>query len=133
MGKKIFISYRADSEGSTYKNLLIAWTRNDNGYFDLNYNDTSVGTSINSVDSNYIKTVIKEKITSSEVFLCLIGKNTSTSDWVKWEIDKAIELNKKIVAVKINNAYTSPSNILGANAAWAKSFTYDSIKKAIDG
>lgn len=133
MVKRIFISYRADDEGSMYKNLLIAWTKNDNGHFDLDYNDTSVGTSINSEDANYIKSIIKKKIISSEVFLCLIGKNTSTSNWVKWEIDRAIELNKKIVAVKIKDSYISPSNIFGVGATWAKSFTYDSIKNAIDG
>lgn len=133
MSKKVFVSYRADNEGTLYKNLLIAWTRNDNGHFDLKYNDTSVGTSINSEDANYIKRVIREKIESSQVFLCLVGENTSTSNWVKWEIEKAIELDKKIVAVKIKNEYTSPANLLGAGATWAKSFTYKSIKKAIDG
>lgn len=124
--KKILI------EGSKYKNLLIAWTKNDNGYFDLDYNDTSVGISINSKDANYIKRVITNKIKSSEVFLCLIGKHTYKSDWVKWEIDKALELNKKIVAVKINNSYQSPDNIYEIGANWARSFTYDAIKKAID-
>ena len=133
MSKKIFISYRADTEGSKYKNLLVAWTENDSNHFDLDYKDISVGTSINSVEANYIKSVIKDKIKDSEIFLCLIGRNTSTSDWVKWEIDKAIELKKKIVAVKIDNDYTSPSNILNKGATWAKCFKYDPIKKAIDG
>lgn len=132
MAKKVFVSYHSAVEDTRYKNLLVAWSANDNGHFDINFDDTSVGVSINSDNATYIKSVIKKKITESSVFLCLIGENTHNSDWVKWEIDKAVELGKKIVAVKISNSYTSPTNILGVGASWAKSFTYDSIKTALD-
>ncbi|QUG82743.1 TIR domain-containing protein [Bacillus nitratireducens] len=132
MAKKVFVSYHSAVEDTRYKNLLVAWSANDNSHFDIKFDDTSVGVSINSTNANYIKSVIKGKITESSVFLCLIGENTHNSDWVKWEIDKAVELGKKIVAVKISNSYTSPTNILGVGASWAKSFTYDSIKTALD-
>lgn len=132
MAKKIFVSYKADTEGNRYKNLLVAWSENDNGYFNIKFDDTSVGVSINSTDANYIKAVIKGKITDSPIFLCLIGENTHKSDWVNWEIEHAALLNKKIVAVKISNSYESPRSILGKGASWAKSFTYDSIKKVLD-
>ncbi|MCM3396442.1 TIR domain-containing protein [Oceanobacillus profundus] len=132
MAKKLFVSYRADEEGSKYKNLLVAWSKNDNGHFDIKFDDTSVGVSINSDDANYIKSKIKGKIKESKTVLVLIGEHTHKSDWVEWEIDKAVELKKEIVAVKINKSYTSPSNILGIGAKWAQSFTYDAIKKAID-
>ena len=79
-----------------------------------------------------IKSVIKGKIKESKVFLSLIGKNTHKSDWCLWEIDKAVELGKKIVVVKIDSAYTVPINLYGVGASWAHSFTYNSIKKAID-
>lgn len=62
-----------------------------------------------------------------------ISENTKDSDWVNWEIETAANLNKKLVAVKIKNSYASPDSIYGKGASWAKSFTYDSIKKAIDG
>ncbi len=133
MSKKLFISYRADDEGNQYKNLLVAWSKNDNGYFDIKFDDTSIGVSINSKDADYIKSRIKEKIKDSKTVLVLIGKETHKSDWVNWEIDKAVELKKKIVAVKIDKSYTSPSSVLGIGASWAQSFKYDSIKKAIDG
>lgn len=133
MGKKLFISYRADDEGTKYKNTLVMWSKNDNGYFDIKFEDTSIGVSINSEDANYIKRRIKEKIEESKTVLVLIGKETHKSDWVEWEIEKAAELNKKLVAVKIDNSYLSPSAIFGKGARWAKSFKYESIKKAIDG
>ncbi|MFJ7842033.1 TIR domain-containing protein [Lysinibacillus sphaericus] len=133
MAKKIFISYHSDKEGTNHKNLLVAWSKNDNGHFDIKFDDTSVGVSINSTNAAYIKTVITNKIKESPVFLALVGENTHNSEWCKWEIDKAIELKKKIVAVKINKSYESPSNLLGIGATWAMSFTYEAIKKAIDG
>ncbi|WP_313431734.1 TIR domain-containing protein [Siminovitchia terrae] len=133
MAKKIFISYHSDTEGTNHKNLLVAWSKNDNGHFDIKFDDTSVGVSINSDNANYIKSVIKKKINESSVFLSLVGENTHKSDWCKWEIDKAVELGKKIVAVKIKKSYTTPDNLYGVGATWAQSFTYDSIKKAIDG
>ncbi|MBC1284384.1 TIR domain-containing protein [Listeria booriae] len=127
---KLFVSYHHKDE--SYKNLLKAWSANDNGHFDIKFDDTSVGVSINSENATYIKSVIKTKIKESPDFLCLIGKDTHKSDWVAWEIDTAVDLKKNIIAVKIDNGNTAPSNILGVGASWAKSFTYDSIKKAID-
>lgn len=132
MAKKVFVSYHSALEDTTYKNLLVAWSKNDNGFFDIKFDDTSVGVSINSVNASYIKSVIKSKITESSVFFCLVGEKTHKSDWVKWEIDKAVELKKKIVAIKIRKSYQSPSNLLGIGATWAPSFTYESIKKALD-
>lgn len=133
MSDKLFVSYRADTEGTKYKNLLVAWSKNDNGHFDIKFDDTSIGVSINSNNADYIKRKISEKIKDSKKVLVLIGKDTHKSDWVKWEVDKAVELEKKLVAVKIENTYVSPENLLGVGATWAKSFTYDAIKKAVDG
>ena len=133
MSNKIFISYHVDDEGKRYKNLLVAWSENDRKHFNISFDDTSVGVSINSTNASYVKSVIQEKIKESPVFLCLIGKYTNQSDWVAWEIEKALGLQKKIVAVKIDNQYTSPTAILNVGASWAKSFNYASIKAALDG
>lgn len=133
MAKKVFVSYKSEKEDTTYKNLLVAWSKNDNGHFDIKFDDTSVGVSINSEDAKYIKSVIRKKITESKVFLSLVGKNTHKSEWCLWENDLAVELGKKIVVVKIDKSYSTPSNLYGVGASFAMSFTYDAIKKAIDG
>lgn len=133
MANKMFISYHSDAEGTMYKNLLVAWAKNDSNHFDITFDDQSVGVSINSTSAAYIKTVIAGRIKNSNTFLCLVGENTHKSDWVSWEIAKAVELNKKIVAVKISNSYTSPTKLLNVGATWARSFTYEAIKKAIEG
>lgn len=127
--KKIFISYDYDND-KHYKNLLLAWDANSE--FDFSIYDMSVDVSVDSDDSASIKRVISRKINESTYFLCIIGEKTYKSGWVKWEINKAVELNKKIVAVKTKSTNTSPDEIKNIGASWAMSFTFNSIKKAIN-
>lgn len=127
--KKIFISYDYDND-KNYKNLLLAWDANKE--FDFNFEDHSADVSINSTNAVAIKRAISAKINNATYFLCIIGKKAYKSDWVKWEISKAVELKKKIVAVKIDSTNTSPDEIMGVGASWAMSFTFESIKAAID-
>ena len=46
--------------------------------------------------------------------------------------EKAVELKKKIVSVKIKSTYKSPSEILSVGASWAMSFTITAISSAIE-
>lgn len=128
--KNIFISYDYDND-KHYKNLLIAWDANKE--FDFGFTDHSADISIDSNDAAAIKRAISAKINNATIFLCLVGKSTNKSKWVAWEIEKAVELKKKIVAVKIESTNTSPTGLLNVGAKWAMSFTFESIKKAIDG
>lgn len=126
--KKVFISYDYDND-KNYKNLLLAWDANSE--FDFDVDDKSADVSINSTNASAIKRAISAKINSATYFLCVIGSKTYKSDWVKWEIDKAVELGKKIVAVKTASTNTSPDEMLNVGVSWAMSFTFESIKKAI--
>jgi len=127
--KKIFISYDYDND-KHYKNLLVAWDKND--LFDFDFYDNSVDVSVNSTDASYIKQVITNRIKSSNQVLVIIGAETSKSGWVEWEINKAYELGKKLVAVKTDSTNSSPDSIFGKGASWAMSFTFESIKNALD-
>ena len=126
---RIFISYDYDND-KHYKNLLVAW--DSNNQFDLTFYDESVDGSVDSSDANYIKQVIKKRIQNATHFLCIIGKHTHRSGWVTWEIQTAHSLNRRLVAVKTDVDNTSPEAILNVGASWAKSFTFDSIKRAVD-
>ena len=126
--KTVFISYDYDNDRH-YKNLLLAWDKHSE--FDFSIDDHSADISINSTDAAIIKRAISNKINNASCFLCIVGKDIRNSHWVKWEILKAIELKKKIIAVKTDSSNESPSEILGAGASWAMSFTFDAIKKAI--
>lgn len=127
--KKVFISYDYDND-KHYKNLLLAWDANKE--FDFSFYDQSVDVSVDSTDVAAIKRVISARISNSTYFLCIVGKHTHKSGWIAWEIGKAVELKKKIVAVKTAKDNDTPSALYGVGAKWALSFTFDSIKNAID-
>lgn len=129
--KTIFISYDYDND-KKYKNILLAWDANKE--FDFGFTDHSADVSIDSTDPAAIKRAISAKINNATYFLCIVGEKTSTSKWVAYEISKAVEHKKKIVAVKITDSQnTTPSGLLNVGAKWAMSFTFDAIKKAVDG
>ena len=127
--KRVFISYDYTHDRH-YKNLLLAWDKNSE--FDFSFYDTSVDVSVDSTDAAAIMRVISARINNSTYFLCIVGKHTHKSKWVAWEINKAVELKKKIVAVKTAKDNESQSEILGIGAKWALSFTFESIKNAIE-
>lgn len=127
--KKIFISYDYTND-KHYKNLLLAWDANK--LFDFSISDKSADVGINSVNASAIKSVLSRYINASTYLLVIVGKKTHKSDWVKWEIEKAVELKKRIIAVKTDRENNSPSELYGIGASWAMSFTYQSIKDAIE-
>jgi len=127
--KKVFVSYDYDNDRH-YKNLLLAW--DSHRQFDFSIHDHSADVSINSTNASAIKSVLSRYINEATYFLVIIGQDTHKCSWVKWEIAKAVELGKRIVAVKTDRENTSPDELLGVGASWAMSFTYLSIVNAID-
>ena len=127
--RRVFISFDYDNDRH-YKNLLVAWDQNKQ--FDLSFYDGSVTAAVNSEDAGPIRRVISQRIAACPRFLCIVGKKTHESDWVAWEINKAIDLNRKLIAVKTDRSNTSPANLMNAGATWALSFTFDAIKKALE-
>jgi len=126
--KKVFVSYDYDNDRH-YKNLLLAWDANKD--FDFYLNDQSIDVSVNSTSAGTIKQAISAKINSSTYFLCIVGEKTHNSSWVSWEISKAVELKKKIVAVKTSKDNSTPSGLYNVGATWALSFNFDAIKDAL--
>lgn len=108
----------------------MAWDENSES--DFGFSDQSADVSIQSTDAAAIKRTISAKINAATYFLCLVGSKTGKSSWVTWEIEKAKDLKKKLVAVEISSGNTTPSGLLNAGASWAMSFTFDAIKKAIE-
>lgn len=127
--KTVFISFDYDNDAH-YKNLLTAWDKNKE--FDFGFYDGSLRDSINSTNATYIKSQIKPKIVAATHFLCIVGKGCSTSNWIDWEIQTAVDNKKKLIGVKIEKANTSPARLLNNGATWALSFNFDAIKKALD-
>lgn len=56
---------------------------------------------LDSKDDTYIRSVIRPKIRSCDICLCMIGENTHRSrKWVPWEIELAVAEKKEIYAMR---------------------------------
>lgn len=127
--KNVFVSFDYEHD-KHYKSLLNAWDQNPN--FDFGISDRSVTKPINSEDEARIKAGITAKMNKATYCLVIVGSETHKSDWVNWEIENAHKLGLKIVGVKQDVSYTSPSSLLGKGASWANSFKQDSIINALE-
>ena len=125
---RVFISYDY-AHHKHGKNLLLAWDANDE--FAFEFYDESVDVSVHSDAAAVIRQVIFRKINATDIFLCIVAKETHKSGWVTWEIKTADELKKPIVAVKTDSTNIPPDAILGVGASWAESWTFESIKNAL--
>lgn len=119
MAKHVFLSFV--EEDLTMVNLFRGQARNKNS--NLSFDDYSVKVPYNSENAAYIRSKIAEKIRFASVTICLIGPQTHSSAWVKWEIEKSVELGNKILGVKLYStvACTTPAALTAARAkvlAW---------------
>ena len=126
--KKIFVSYKYDGDAK-YKNLLVAWSKHHR--FDVDFDDVSSDISIDSRIESEIKAGILPHITGADIFLCIVGEKTHKSKMVPWEIERAVALKKKIVAVKTSMTNKTPESLKNVGAIWAMSFTEKEIVKAL--
>ena len=108
---------------------------NERGYFNVEFEEASADEPINSANAYYIKKRLTEKISNSNIVLGIAGMYASYSDWMEWELDKAIELGVPIVGViprgqeRISQTVSSRSkqdvrwnteSIVAAIRLWAK-------------
>lgn len=76
------------------KNLL-----NERGYFSAEYYQIEKDCPINSEKASVIQANITKRLKESDVVLAIAGVSASYSEWMQWEMDKALELGLKIVGV----------------------------------
>lgn len=134
---KIFVSFDFDHDRQN-KYTLNMWDGNDN--IDFEFNDGSTR-EIQSWDISRVKAAITTKIRQSDAILVLIGEYADSChkdrmeigyrNWQYFEIAKALEAGKKIIAVKLEKGNKTPNLLYGVGASWAMSFSLDSIKAAI--
>lgn len=72
---------------------------NDRGYFNVEFEEVSKDEPINSTNAYYIKQRLAEKIGNSNIVIGLAGMYASYSDWMEWELDKALDLEVPIIGV----------------------------------
>ena len=124
---KIFISHSWDyvDDLIRLRNLL-----EQRGYFHVEFTEASPENPINSDKSKYIRTVLSQRIESSDIVLCIAGVYASYSEWMEWELDKAIEKNIPIVGV-IPRGKTNISRIVANRAKETVKWNTESIVSAI--
>ena len=127
---KVFIAYDYDCDKAA-KDRLLGWDANKE--FVFSSYDRSLDVAVDSEQAAVVKQELAARIGDSSHFLCIVGKATYHSAWMAWEIRKAIELKKKLVAVKTDSTHNSPTAMQGVGASWSTTFNFDSIKKAMNG
>lgn len=124
---KVFISH-----SWSHVNDLRALRRllNSRGYFNVEFTEVSPSDLINSSNLNYVKQRLSEKIASSDVVLGIAGLYASFSDWMEWELDKAIENNIPIIGV-IPRGHERVSSVVSSRAVEVVRWNTESIVAAI--
>jgi hypothetical protein len=136
--KPIFISFDYEND-KHYKFLLTALSENPR--FEISFNDKS-SSEIKTSEIQIVKAGLTRKINAAKYTLCIIGKYANTRhkdyleigsrNWINFEIAQSKRNHNKLIAIKIDNSYESPDEILNSGASWARSFTVEAITKALD-
>ena len=126
---KVFIGYDYDNYKAA-KDRLLEWDANKE--FDFSSYNQSFGVAVDSPGAAAIKQDLAARIGAASYFLYIVGKESYRSGWVAWEVQKAVELKKKLVAVKTDSIYNSPSVLQRVGVRWSTMFNFDSIKKAMN-
>lgn len=95
--KRVFLSFIGEDKMQVQGLRLLA----ANPDFDLEFYDESIRVAIDSEDADYVKRVIREKISRTTVTVCLIGKDTHTSAWVDWELEESDEKENTIIVMAL--------------------------------
>lgn len=129
--KNIFISHsgRDEQEIAGLKNLL-----EKQG---INVRDSSLTSDDpnNAHNEQYIKSqILAPNIKWAGTMLVLIGPDTANKEWVNWEINYAVKLDKQIIGVFVRGAKDSDvPESLGLCADAVVGWNSDNLLKAING
>ena len=109
--RNVFISFATEDMDEV--NLLRAQAKNEKS--DIEFNDQSVKEPYDSERADYIKHRISERINRSSCTVVYLSEHTASSKWVAWEVQKSLELGKRVLAVHSGTQHTS------AKPAWLTS------------
>jgi hypothetical protein len=102
--KNVFISFAHEDLNEV--TLLRGQAKNENS--EIEFNDFSVKEPYQSERAEYIRQKIRERINQSSITVVYLSAGTAKSDWVKWEIEKSIELGKQVIATHSGDKPAAP-------------------------
>ena len=128
--KKVFVSYD-HSEDVHYKELLRAWDANTD--FDFEFDLRSPNIPIDSSDASVIQGALTKKLKESDFILVIIGEKSHASKWMKWEIERAkqVDTNLRFAGVNISGKNRIPDG-LPSNTPVTNGFTLNGIVQALN-
>lgn len=100
------------------------------GYFNVQFEEATPEVRINSDNAYYIRQRLKQKISNSDAVLGIAGIYASYSEWMEWELDKALELGKPIIGVVPRGA-ERVSTVVSSRADEVVRWNTESIVEAI--
>jgi hypothetical protein len=128
--KQLYLSFDHENDGY-YREVLDTWSKMP-GFASFWVNDQPPAVPVDSEAAEPIKQALARRIGAAGGLLCVVGQNSSTSDWMEWEIRKADELGKRLIAVRVNRDCAFPELLSDVGATCAMSFTFEGIRRAID-
>lgn len=136
---QIFVSFDFENDRH-YKYTLNMWNANSN--FEFTCNDTSPS-EIQSWNIPTIKSVLSRKINEATHVVVIVGAEANKlhkdrerigyRNWQNFEVAKAKELGKPLIAVQLNSLYEYPEKLKYSGAKRVYNFNHDDIVKAIRG
>lgn len=72
------------------------------------YEEVTVDAPIDSEDEKYIKQVLRERISESDVFIVVAGMYAAHSDWMKWEIETAVYYKVPVIGIRPHGSSRTP-------------------------
>lgn len=134
MGKNmvnVFISFR-ETDGE-YREGLEGLLQNPNAK--LNHAPVSARQDYRRKGEEAIKNYLKGLIKKTDVIICLIGKETDSSDWVDYELQVGSSLGVGIVPLRIKETSGGLPQLIESKkireASWDSSSLNTAINKAI--
>jgi hypothetical protein len=128
--KQVYLSFDHENDGY-YKDVLVTWSKMP-GFAQLWVDDQPPTVPVDSPEAEPFKQTLARRIGAASGLLCVVGAESSTNGWMEWEIKKADELGKRIIAVRINRDCAVPELLSDLGATCAMSFTYEGIRRAIE-
>jgi hypothetical protein len=96
---RTFVSF--SSADKRYYELMCAWKAHEDISF--NFADFQLDEAIDSLNTNYVKTVCRAKVRRVDTFVLLVGNDTRTKTvFVKDEVEVAAEKGCRMIGVNLN-------------------------------
>lgn len=133
----VCISFDYENDKNS-RNAIRLWNANKN--IDFNINDKTPR-EIDTYRIDRIKAGLTSKISESDVLLVISGQYMNSLhrdrnligsiNWQNWECKKALELNKKIILVKLSATSAIPEELYGEARLDVNGLELEKIKNAL--